>query len=71
MGASWVNAKVLSLYINEYELILFRNAFTIITLAPVLMIMKKHFYINKKKSIPSSYYSGINDSLFEMLFLRD
>ncbi len=42
-GASWVNAKVLSLYINEYELILFRNAFTIITLAPVLMIMKNIF----------------------------
>jgi len=47
-GASWVNAKVLSSYINEYELIFFRNFFTIITLAPVLIIMRKKFYINLK-----------------------
>jgi drug/metabolite transporter (DMT)-like permease len=47
-GGSWVNAKVLSSYINEYELIFFRNIFTLITLAPVLIYMKKYFYINKK-----------------------
>ena len=47
-GASWVNAKVLSIYINEYELIFFRNIFTIITLVPILIIAKKHFYINRR-----------------------
>ena len=47
-GASWVNAKVLSAYMNEYELIFFRNFFTLITLAPVLVITKKYFYINLK-----------------------
>ncbi len=47
-GASWVNAKVLSAYMNEYELIFFRNFFTIITLAPVLVITRKYFYINLK-----------------------
>ncbi len=47
-GASWVNAKVLSSYINEYELIFFRNFFTIISLVPVLYISRKYFYINKK-----------------------
>jgi len=47
-GASWVNAKVLSSYINEYELIFLRNFFTIITLGPVLVFTKKYFYINKK-----------------------
>ncbi|RYA23341.1 DMT family transporter [Malaciobacter marinus] len=47
-GASWVNAKVLSAYINEYELMFFRNLFTIISLAPVLMITRKYFYINKR-----------------------
>jgi drug/metabolite transporter (DMT)-like permease len=46
-GASWVNAKVLSSYINEYELIFFRNIFTIVTLVPVLIISKKYFYINR------------------------
>lgn len=47
-GASWVNAKVLSAYINEYELMFFRNVFTIISLAPVLVISRKYFYINKR-----------------------
>ncbi|PPK60530.1 drug/metabolite transporter (DMT)-like permease [Malaciobacter marinus] len=47
-GASWVNAKVLSSYINEYEMIFFRNTFTLITLAPVLVFARKYFYINKK-----------------------
>lgn len=47
-GASWVNAKVLSSYINEYELIFLRNIFTIVTLAPLIYLAKKSFYINAK-----------------------
>lgn len=47
-GGSWVNAKVLSSYINEYELIFLRNIFTIITLGPILIITKKYFRINTK-----------------------
>lgn len=47
-GASWVNAKVLSSYINEYELIFLRNFFTIVTLVPVLIFTKKYFKINLK-----------------------
>ncbi|WP_428023535.1 DMT family transporter [Arcobacter sp.] len=50
-GGSWVNAKVLSAYINEYELIFFRNVFTLITLLPVLLFFKKSFYINLKSFI--------------------
>ncbi|MFA9373378.1 DMT family transporter [Poseidonibacter sp.] len=50
-GASWVNAKVLSAYMNEYELIFFRNIFTLITLAPVLMFTRKYFYINFRSII--------------------
>lgn len=50
-GASWVNAKVLSSYMNEYELIFFRNIFTIITLAPVLIFTRKYFYINTRSII--------------------
>lgn len=46
-GASWVNAKVLSSYINEFELVFFRNLFTIITLIPVLIFTKKYFKIDK------------------------
>ena len=50
-GASWVNAKVLSTYMNEYELIFFRNIFTLITLAPVIMFTRKYFYINLRSII--------------------
>lgn len=47
-GASWVHAKVLSVYINEYELIFLRNFFTIITMIPVLILSKKYFHITLK-----------------------
>ena len=47
-GASWVNAKVLSSYINEYEMMFLRNALTLITLAPILIVMRKYFYTNVK-----------------------
>jgi len=57
-GASWVNAKVLSSYINEYEMIFLRNFFTIITLAPVLIISKKFFYTNIK-SLVLSFFAAI------------
>jgi drug/metabolite transporter (DMT)-like permease len=57
-GASWVNAKVLSSYINEYEMMFLRNFFTIITLAPVLIISKKFFYTNIK-SLVLSFFAAI------------
>jgi len=47
-GASWVHAKVLSAYINEYELIFLRNFFTVIALIPVLYFNKKSLKINLK-----------------------
>lgn len=50
-GASWVNAKVLSSYINEYELIFFRNIFTLVSLFPVIIYAKKSFKINLKSFI--------------------
>ena len=50
-GASWVNAKVLSAYIDEYQMMFLRNFFTIITLAPILIITRKFFYTNIKSLI--------------------
>ncbi len=47
-GSSWVNGKILNAYMDEYELIFFRNFFTIISLIPILLISRKSFYINKK-----------------------
>ena len=50
-GASWVHAKVLSTYINEYELILLRNIFTVIAMIPVLLFSKKSLRINFKSLV--------------------
>jgi drug/metabolite transporter (DMT)-like permease len=47
-GASWVHAKVLSAYINEYELIFLRNIFTVAVMIPILVLSKKSFRINIK-----------------------
>ncbi len=57
-GASWVNAKVLSSYIDEYQMMFLRNFFTIITLAPILIINKKFFYTNRK-SLILSFFAAI------------
>jgi len=47
-GASWVAAKILSNYITAQELIFYRYVVTVITLAPVLVYMKKSFKIDMK-----------------------
>lgn len=64
-GASWVNAKVLSSYINEYEMIFLRNFFTIITLVPVLIITKKYFYINRR-----SFLLAVLASVIMIVYLK-
>jgi len=64
-GASWVNAKVLSSYINEYELIFFRNIFTLITLVPVLFIARKSFKINLK-----SFLLALLASVIMIVYLK-
>lgn len=68
-GGSWVNAKVLSSYINEYELIFFRNIFTLITLAPVLVLMKKYFVITKKSFILVCFASVVMIVYMKCYFL--
>ena len=50
-GASWVNAKILSLYINEYEMIFFRFSITAITMVPIIVYMKKSFRIDRQSFI--------------------
>jgi len=68
-GASWVNAKVLSNYINEYELVYFRNIFTLITLAPVLLLAKKSFKINMKSFLLALLASIIMIAYLKYFFL--
>jgi len=47
-GASSVNMKILSSYVNEYEMMLFRYFFTAVTLIPVMIFLRKSFRIDLK-----------------------
>lgn len=47
-GGSWVNAKVLSSYINEYEMIFIRFGLTGLTMIPIIIYLKKSFKIDIK-----------------------
>jgi len=50
-GTSWVNVKVLSSYINEYQMIFLRFGITSITMIPVLLFSKKSFSLDKKTAL--------------------
>lgn len=52
-GASWVNAKILSRYIDEYEMVFMRFGLTILTMIPVIIYLKKSFKIDKKSLLLS------------------
>ncbi len=47
-GASWVNAKVLSSYIDAFDMVFFRFGITGITMIPIILILKKSFKIDLK-----------------------
>jgi len=47
-GASWVNVKILSSYINEFEMIFFRFFITAVTMVPIILFLKKSFKIDIK-----------------------
>lgn len=50
-GASWVNVKILSSYINEYELVFLRMGISFISMFPVLYYFKFSFKIDLKTLI--------------------
>ncbi len=45
-GASWVNVKFLTLYINEYEIVFLRMGISLIAMIPILKYMKISFKID-------------------------
>ena len=47
-GMSWINAKVLSNYVDEYQLMFIRGIFTIISFGTFLIVQKKIFTISFK-----------------------
>ena len=56
-GASWVNAKVLSRYINAYDMIFFRFLITGVCMIPIILIFKKSFKIDFKSFIVAFFAS--------------
>lgn len=56
-GASWVNAKVLSRYINAYDMIFFRFLITGICMIPIILFFKKSFKIDLKSFIVAFFAS--------------
>ena len=47
-GGSWVNVKILSVYINEFELAFLRFLITAISMVPIMFWLKKSFKIDLK-----------------------
>ena len=47
-GATWVNAKILSEYINEFEMVFLRIGITALTMIPIILFLKKSFKIDLK-----------------------
>lgn len=47
-GASWVNVKVLSFYINEYETVFLRLGISLLTMIPIIKYMNLGFKIKFK-----------------------
>ena len=47
-GISWVSVKILSNYINEFDVIFFRFSITTFSMIPIIFYLKKSFKINLK-----------------------
>ncbi|MDD3342751.1 MAG: DMT family transporter [Sulfurospirillaceae bacterium] len=47
-GGSWVNVKIISNYVNAYEMVLMRFLITVVTMVPMIMVLKKSFKIDAK-----------------------
>ena len=62
-GASWINMKILTNYINEYEVIFFRLGISMIALIPILIYMKSSFRLNFKSLVVI-----VSSSLFLVLY---
>ncbi len=50
-GASWVNVKVLSSYVDEYEMVFLRFGLASLSFIPILMYLKKSFKIDKQTAL--------------------
>jgi len=68
-GASWVNVKILSLYVDEYEMIFLRFGLASLSFIPILLILKKSFKIDKKTAILAIFAAITNVIYMKYFFL--
>ena len=45
-GAAWINTKILTSYVNEFELIFIRYSLTTLSMIPIILYLKKSFHID-------------------------
>jgi drug/metabolite transporter (DMT)-like permease len=68
-GSSWVNVKVLSSYINEYQMMFLRFGITAISMLPVIIFLKKSFKIDKKTAFIALIAAIANILYMKFFFL--
>ncbi len=68
-GASWVNVKVLSNYVNEYEMIFLRFGIASLSFIPILVFLKKSFKIDKKTLLLALMAAITNVAYMKYFFL--
>jgi drug/metabolite transporter (DMT)-like permease len=68
-GASWVNVKVLSDYVNEYEMVFLRFGLASISFVPILFFLKKSFKIDKKTIFLATLAAVTNVAYMKYFFL--
>lgn len=64
-GGSWVNVKILSSYINEYDVMFFRYIITAVTMIPIMLVLRKKFTIDKK-----SFFLVIVTSIILVAYMK-
>jgi len=68
-GLSWVSVKILSNYINEFEMIFFRFSMTTLTMIPVILYLRKSFRIDIKTLLLVTLTSVVMLAYMKYFFL--
>ncbi len=68
-GMSWVSVKILSQYINAFDMIFFRFTITTLSMVPIIFFLKKSFKIDLKSLIIVSFTSLVLLAYMKYFFL--
>ncbi|HHD74640.1 MAG TPA: EamA family transporter, partial [Nitratifractor sp.] len=68
-GLTWINAKVLSHYLDAYNLIFWRFLFSTVTIAPVVLYFRESFRVSFKNLL-LSFIGALFLTLYNYLFFE-